>query len=236
MRGVAWVNLPTSLLSMVDSSLGGKTGINLPSGKNLAVAFFPPRGVLVDPAFLATLPLPDFRNGMAEVIKHGVIADPRLFERCEHEGLEIRKSASWLLPRAIAVKARVIVQDPYEQGERASLNFGHTIGHAVEKGLAYQVSHGEAVSIGMVIETYLAERLGLAESGLSGRVADILAAFGLPTDLPEALTTGDILTLIQHDKKRADGRIPFALPEAVGRVRVGVVVDDLEDLLQERRM
>ncbi len=236
MRGIAWVNLPTSLLSMVDSSLGGKTGINLPSGKNLAGAFYPPRGVFVDPAFLDTLPLRDFRGGMAEVIKHGVIMNPLLFERCEDDGMAIRREASWLLPRAIGVKARIIVEDPYEQGKRASLNFGHTIGHAVEKGLAYQMSHGEAVSIGMVIETFFAERLGLAEPGLSGRIARALAAFGLPTDLPDALTTEDIMTLIQHDKKKADGRILFALPEAVGRVRVGVVVDDLEDLLEERRM
>jgi 3-dehydroquinate synthase len=234
MRGMPWVNLPTSLLAMVDACLGGKTGVDLPAGKNLVGAFHPPGLVLVDPRVLDTLPEREFRTGMAEVIKHGVIADRALFEACTQQGMAVRNQLFWLISRSMAVKARVITEDPYEQGFRAALNFGHTIGHAVEKGMAYRLSHGESVAIGMVIEAWLAEQIGLAKPGLSETLSAALQAFQLPVDLPPDLTPERIMRLMQFDKKKRDGEVFFALPESIGQVRTGVKVDRLLDLLRER--
>ncbi len=233
MRGMVWVNLPTSLLAMVDACLGGKTGVDLPAGKNLVGAFHPPGLVLADPWVLDTLPDREFKTGMAEVIKHGVIADPALFEGCK-QGMAVRSHLDWIIPRSIAVKARVITQDPYEQGQRAALNFGHTIGHAVEKGMDYRLTHGEAVAIGMVLETWMAERIGLAEIGLSETLAAVLRLFDLPVAIPQELTAADILRLLKFDKKKRAGKNYFALPESIGQVRIDVRIDRLKQLLEER--
>ncbi len=233
MRGISWVNVPSSLLAMVDSSLGGKTGVDLPQGKNLVGAFNAPGLVLTDPALLATLPEEEFRNGMAEVVKHGLIADPALLDLCRR-GRDVREVLSELIPRAICVKARVISTDPFEQGHRKVLNFGHTIGHAVEKAMGYSLTHGQAVAIGMSVETWLAERIGLAEEGLSDAVAAILRRYDLPVSLPAGLPVADLMEGMQVDKKRRRGRILFSLPEAVGKIRVGVHIEELSALLAER--
>jgi 3-dehydroquinate synthase len=226
LRGVRWVGIPTTLLAMVDSALGGKTGADLPQGKNLIGAFHPPALVLADPKVLATLPDGEFRSGLGEVVKHGVIADPDLFALCE-AGLEaVNTNRTELVRRAMAVKVRVIQEDPYENGRRASLNLGHTIGHAIELVSGFRLRHGEAVAIGMVVEARLAERLGLARPGLAERIALTLAGLGLPTKVPSDLERGKILLTTSVDKKRSGGRTKYALPCEIGDVRVGVTVED----------
>ncbi len=240
LRGVPWVAVPTSLLSMVDASMGGKTGADLPQGKNLIGAFHPPRLVLADPQVLSTLPEAELRSGMGEVVKHGVIADKKLVAMCESmKGKEITnlfslRASSWLfvdelVRRAMAVKVRIIEQDPFERGIRAALNLGHTIGHAVELVSGYAVRHGEAVAIGAVAEARLAEQIGLAEPGLADEIAAVLHAVGLPTEIPADLDREAILQAMQFDKKKSGGTVKFTLPAAIGDVRVGIEVKGLGD-------
>ena len=179
--------LPTTLLSMADASIGGKTGFDLPEGKNLAGAFYPPHLVLADPQVLSTLPQRELRGGLAEVLKHGVIADPILFELCARGEAAVRQALPQVVKRAVAVKVNVIEQDPYEHGLRAALNFGHTVGHAVELVSAYSLQHGEAVAIGMAAETKLAEKLGIAPRGLAEQISAALSDLGLPNVIPSSM-------------------------------------------------
>jgi 3-dehydroquinate synthase len=233
LRGVKWVNLPTSLLAMVDAGLGGKTGADLPQGKNLIGAFYPPALVLSDPRVLETLPHAEQIGGMAEVVKHGIIADPGLFELCRL-GLP-DTPAAWdeLVRRAIAVKIEIIQADPYERGLRMALNLGHTIGHGVEQASGYRLSHGQSIAIGLVAEARLAERLGLAESGLAGRIAEVLQIVGLPTRIPVELDRAEILRAMRLDKKRSDGQVRFSLPVCIGEVRTGVALEIEASMLEE---
>ncbi len=233
MRGCNWVAFPTTLLSMVDASLGGKTGFDLPQGKNLVGAFYPPRLVLSDPQVLSTLPQRELRAGLAEVLKHGVIADPGLFALCARGWEACAADLPQIVRRAQAVKVKLIETDPYEKGPRAALNFGHTIGHAVELVSGYRLHHGEAVAIGMVVETRLAEKLGIAENGLTEEIRTALAGLGLPVEIPAGLPRTDILRAVQADKKKSKGAVKFALPEKVGLVRTGIEIADLEQLLEE---
>lgn len=228
MRGVPWVNIPTTLLAMVDASLGGKTGIDLPEGKNLAGAFYPPRLVLVSPAVLGTLPVEEFRSGLAEVVKHGLINDPGLFEICAQGWDAVQSRREEVIQRAMAVKIRVIEEDPYERGWRAALNLGHTVGHAVESVSNFTIRHGEAVAIGMVAEARLAERMGLAAPGLAGQIAATLGRLGLPTEIPPELSREALVQSMRADKKREKQLVHFALPAEIGRVQVGVPVQDLQ--------
>jgi shikimate kinase/3-dehydroquinate synthase len=230
MRGIAWVSLPTSLLAMVDSSLGGKTGVNLDFGKNLVGAFYPPEVVVIDPAVLSTLPIAEVRNGMAEVVKHAIIADPALFEMCNRP-LEEQHDWEALVRRAAAVKISVVNQDPYEQGLRETLNFGHTVGHAVEALTHYGVKHGEAVAIGMAVETRLAEDLGVAEPGLARKLTDLLAMLELPTSIPASIGIDDLLSAMLSDKKKRAGIIRFSLPVKIGEAVWGIEVQDLKAAL-----
>lgn len=232
LRGVAWVGAPTSLLAMVDSSLGGKTGFDLPEGKNLVGAFHPPRLVLADPAVLATLPEPELRSGLAEVVKHGVIADPGLFDLCAAGFAAVQARLPEIVRRAMAVKVKVIEEDPFEGGRRAALNLGHTLGHAVEAASGYRLRHGEAIAIGMVVEARLAERLDLAEAGLAETLAAALTGLGLPAAIPADLNRADLVRLMGVDKKKAAGAVRFALPACIGEVRTGVAVEDLESVFE----
>jgi len=232
MRGISWVCVPTTLLSMVDASLGGKTGFDLPEGKNLIGSFFPPKLVLADPALLTTLPDAEFISGMAEVVKHGIIADPELFDLCA-KGLDcIKDDLDQVVKRALAVKIQIIEDDPYERGFRAALNLGHTVGHAVELVSRFELRHGEAIAIGMVAEARFAERIDVAKRGLSDQIASVLAGLGLPVQIPAALPREAILRAMRVDKKKNAASIRFALPVAVGRVEL-VDVTDLESVLFE---
>lgn len=226
MRGIPWVTVPTSLLAMVDASLGGKTGADLAEGKNLIGAFHAPRLVLADPQTLGTLLQEELRSGMAEVVKHAVITDPQLFELCIR-AQQLGENTPWeeIVRRAMAVKIAVIQADPYEKGARATLNLGHTVGHALEAASGYKLRHGEAVSIGMVIAARLAERIGLAETGLSAQIASVLAGIGLPTIRPRTIAIPEIIERMRVDKKRAGGKLRFALPRRIGEVVFGVEVD-----------
>jgi len=231
MRGVPWVNVPTTLLSMVDASVGGKTGFDLPEGKNLIGSFYPPRLVLINHNTLYTLPESELRSGLAEVVKHGVIADPELFELCSHGIEKVRGNLGYIVRRGMSVKIDFIQADPYEKGIRAALNLGHTIGHAVELVSGFTIRHGEAVSIGMVAEARLAEHLSLADKGLSDTLTRTLAGLGLPVEIPENLPHDEIIRAMQVDKKKAGGVIRFALPIKIGEVKVGVELEKLEDAL-----
>jgi shikimate kinase / 3-dehydroquinate synthase len=226
LRGVRWVAVPSTLLAMVDAALGGKTGADLPKGKNLVGAFHPPALVLADPILLDSLPEVELRSGLAEVVKHGVLADPGLFEVCARGWAALQKG-DWaeLVRRAMAVKVSYIQVDPYEQGVRAALNLGHTVGHAIELASDYRVRHGEAVAIGMVVEARLAERMGLAEMGLPERIAAALEGLGLPTRIPPEIDLAHLAPAMLRDKKKAGGKVHFALPERFGSVCTGVALD-----------
>jgi 3-dehydroquinate synthase len=228
MRGIPWVGVPTSLLAMVDSSLGGKTGCDLAEGKNLIGAFHSPRLVLSDPNSLSTLPEDEMRSGLGEVVKHGIIADPILFNMCAEGYAAFKANLSEIVCRAMAVKIKVIEADPFESGLRAALNLGHTIGHALETVSEYRLRHGEAVAIGIVAEARLAERLGIAAPGLSETIADTLLKLGLPVKVPPNLSREDIIRTMRFDKKMNSGAIHFSLPVRVGEVRVGVEVENLD--------
>jgi 3-dehydroquinate synthase len=231
MRGVRWVNVPSTLLAMVDASLGGKTGVDLPQGKNLVGAFYPPTVVVSDPLLLNTLPQAEYVSGMAEVIKHGVIDDEGLFEEIERG---IKFGTVDQLKRAIEVKVRVVNEDPFEKGRRATLNLGHTIGHGVEAASEFRLRHGEAVAIGMVAESQLAERLGLAKDGLTERIRRTLKQVGLLVNCP-GLDPVRIKTLMSSDKKKAGSKLKFALPKRIGEVVWGVEVEDglVQEVLEE---
>ncbi len=230
MRGCNWVAAPTTLLAMVDASLGGKTGFDLPEGKNLVGAFHPPRLVLADPDALATLPERELRAGLAEVVKHGVIADLALFDLCSKGWDTVIACLPEVVRRGMAVKVKIIEEDPYEKGVRAALNLGHTIGHAVELVSGFSLLHGEAVAIGMVAEARLAEHLTVAEQGLSEALAGTLMALGLPVQIPVYLDRGHLVRAMRVDKKRAAGMIRFALPVRIGEVKVGVEMRNLEKI------
>lgn len=231
MRGIHWICVPTTLLSMVDASLGGKTGFDLPQGKNLIGAFHPPKLVLADPQLLKTLPEAEFISGMAEVVKHGIIADPELFDLCAQGRECIQDHLEQVVKRAMAVKIRIIEEDPYERGVRAALNLGHTVGHALELASKFQLRHGEAVAIGMVIEAKFAERIGVAKKGLRDEIATVLRKLGLPVQIPDDLSREDILRAMRVDKKKHAASIRFALPVEVGNVEL-VDVRDLESVLE----
>jgi shikimate kinase / 3-dehydroquinate synthase len=231
LRGIAWVAVPTTLLAMADASLGGKTAIDLPQGKNLVGAFHPPRLVLADPGLLSSLPESELRSGLAEVVKAGVIGDPLLYDTCARGWESVQADWGEVVRRSMAVKIQVIQEDPYEGGQRAALNFGHTIGHALELVSGFELRHGEAVSIGMVAEARLAERMGIAASGLSDQLVQTLSGLHLPTAFPASLDQSAVFQAVWMDKKRAARKILFALPAGIGEIRVGCEVENLDSLI-----
>jgi len=232
MRGIQWISVPTTLLSMVDASLGGKTGFDLPQGKNLIGSFYPPKLVLADPQFLNSLPERELISGMAEVVKHGIISDPGLFDLCACGWDWVKSNLEQVVKRAMAVKIKVIEDDPYEKGVRAALNLGHTVGHAVELVSQFKLRHGEAIAIGMVTEARFAERIGIAEPGLSNKIAELLFGYGLPVKIPGNLPREEILRAMRVDKKKDAAKLRFALPATIGKVEL-VEVTDLESVLEE---
>jgi 3-dehydroquinate synthase len=225
MRGIPVVQVPTSLLAMLDASVGGKTGVDTPQGKNLIGAFHPPAAVLADPAVLGTLPERDYRGGMAEAVKHGLIADPDYFAWLEAHTAELRgrepAALAHLVRRSVEIKADVVSADEREAGRRAILTAGHTVAHALERASAYAISHGEAVALGLVSECALAEALGVAPAGLGARVGGLLAALGLPVRLPRPLPADPVVAAMASDKKNRSARVRFALPRDLGLMDEG---------------
>ena len=225
LRGVNFVQVPTSLLAIVDASVGGKTGVNHPQGKNLIGAFYQPKLVAIDPNLLKTLPPREFCAGMAEVIKYGVIWDQDLFTKLEHHedldsldhvGNELLET---IITRSCQAKAEEVGQDEKEAGLRAILNYGHTIGHAVESLTHYKrFVHGEAVGIGMVAAGKIAVTMGLWTKEEAKRQDALIAKAGLPTEIPENLAIADILEVIKSDKKVQAGKVRFILPTAIAQV------------------
>ncbi len=222
MRGVPFVQVPTTLLAMIDASIGGKTGVDTPAGKNLVGAFHQPAAVVADLRTLTTLPAAHLRAGMAEAIKHGVIADASYFDGVAAVSARIGEvdvggtSMLDLVARSIEIKADVVRRDERESGLRKTLNFGHTIGHAVEHLSGYSLLHGEAIAIGMVAESRIAEVLGIAAVGTASRIQSLVRAVGLPDSLPRGISTGDVITATHGDKKARAGRAEYALPARIG--------------------
>lgn len=224
LRGLRWVQCPTTLLADVDASVGGKTGLDHAAGKNLIGAFYQPAGVIVDVGTLETLSEEDLRSGLAECVKHGVIRQANLLDLIEGnvEKIFARDAAVMidLIARNVAVKAAVVSADERESGERAHLNFGHTIGHAIEVFVGYgRITHGQAVSLGMIAADGMAVRRGLLEQEASARIAGLLDRLGLPTR-QSGLDADAILSIMAHDKKARAGKIRMVLPSALGTVDV----------------
>jgi 3-dehydroquinate synthase len=222
MRGVPFVQVPTTLLAMIDASVGGKTGVDTPAGKNLVGAFHQPAAVVADLRALGTLPSAELTAGMAEAIKHGVIADAAYFDsvgavadRIDEIDVAGPRMLD-LVARSVEIKADVVARDERETGLRKILNFGHTLGHAIEHMSGYSILHGEAVAAGMVLESRIAERLGLAEPGTSSRVESVVRAFGLPTSLPDRMAPSDVIEATRGDKKARRGKAEYALPSRIG--------------------
>lgn len=212
LRGCQIIQVPTSLLAMVDSSIGGKTGIDLPFGKNLAGAFHQPIAVVTDSNMLQTLPQNRYTEGMAEVIKYGCISDAELFA-----GLECGSvSAEEFVARSIAIKAGFVERDEFDLGERMLLNFGHTVGHAIEKNMGFGgISHGEAVAIGMVIAAKLGVKLGVTKESVPARLIATLERYGLPTSTTYSAT--ELATAMCSDKKNLANKLHFVLLEDIGK-------------------
>jgi 3-dehydroquinate synthase len=224
MRGIPYVQVPTTVVAMVDSSIGGKTGVNTPSGKNLIGAFHQPRAVLIDPGTLATLPPREFRAGLAEVLKHGIIADTAYFalvrdnldELIRHNGAT--PLMGHVILRSVEIKGGVVAKDEREAGLRKILNFGHTVGHAVELLSNYTLLHGEAISIGMHLEALAAERAGVASPGVADQICAALERAGLPTQRPPGMSPEAILDAAATDKKARAGELELALPAQIGQM------------------
>ncbi|HXE57098.1 MAG TPA: 3-dehydroquinate synthase [Gemmatimonadales bacterium] len=224
MRGVPYVQVPTTTVAMLDASVGGKVGVDTPAGKNLVGAFHPPALVVADPYTLLSLPDAEYRAGLAEAVKHALVADAAYFEWIEAEAGRIvaREPAALgaLVRRSVEIKAAVVSEDEREQGRRATLNAGHTVAHALEQVTDYATSHGEAVAVGLVVECGLGERLGVTEPGTAARVRALLARLGLGTDRPP-LAGEAMLAAMTRDKKNRRGEIRLALPRGVGRMHEG---------------
>jgi 3-dehydroquinate synthase len=220
LRGLPYIQAPTSLLAMLDASVGGKTAVDTPQGKNLVGAFHPPVAVAADPGVLRTLPEREYRGGLAEAVKHGLIADADYFAWMEREAvaLETRDEAALtrLIRRSVEIKADVVGEDEREGGRRAILNAGHTVAHALEQATGYAMPHGEAVALGLVAECALAEQMGAAPAGTRKRVASLLGRLGLPVRLPGTLDRARIVAAMGRDKKNRKAHIHFALPGAIG--------------------
>lgn len=235
-RGLAFIQIPTTLLAQVDSSVGGKVGINLPSAKNIVGAFWQPAGVLVDLQVLATLPDREYRAGLAEVVKYGVILDADLFTFLENNVPQIRNRdpevLETIVARCIRLKADVVEQDERElTGLRAVLNYGHTFGHAIETVSGYgKYLHGEAVAIGMMCAARLSEQLGRTASELTSRQELLLKAFELPTGLA-GLSETQLLAAMHRDKKAEHGKLRFVLPTRLGHVELVSGIDEKSVLL-----
>ena len=238
LRGVALVQVPTTVVAQVDSALGGKTGVNLPEGKNLLGAFYPPRLVLADPELLATLPVREFRGGLAEVIKYGVIADAKLFAFLEKRMDAIlrrdAKALEFVIRRSIAIKARVVSKDEKESGLREILNFGHTFGHALESVTRYRhFQHGEAIAWGMMCAALLGHEVAGTPADVVSRIVALVRQMGPLPPWPDA-TPREMMDAMRSDKKARGGKLRFVLSKKLGQARTfdGVAEKTVECVLR----
>ena len=220
MRGIPYIQVPTTLLAQVDSGIGGKTGIDLPEGKNILGTFYQPKGVFMDMAFLKTLTPRELGTGLAEIVKYGIIDDPELLNSLEGEAEAIRNRDMSLLEEIIArscrIKKGIVEIDEMEKGVRRILNFGHTIGHAIEAESGYSIPHGNAISMGMAASAILSERLKYLPSGDRERIISLIRAMGLPDRIPKNLSPEGIFSRIERDKKKAGNTIHFVLLKKIG--------------------
>jgi 3-dehydroquinate synthase len=225
MRGIPHVQVPTSTVAMLDAAVGGKTGVDTPAGKNLVGAFHQPRLVVADTETLRTLPAAPFTEGLAEAVKHGVIADAAYLAELEAGASAILARDPAVLERvvarSVAIKAAVVADDPTETGRRAVLNFGHTVAHAIEAAAGFAVPHGVAVAVGMVTEARLGERLGCTARGTAARIGAAVERLGLPRTVPVGLATEQLIACMGGDKKVRAGTLRFALPAAIGQMVPG---------------
>ncbi len=219
LRGAPFVQIPTSLLAMVDASVGGKTGVDLPQGKNLVGAFKQPVVVIIDPEVLAQLPAAEFRSGLAEIVKHGILGAPDLFRQMEGKG---PANLTQMIADAVRVKVDVVIEDPFERGRRATLNLGHTFGHAIEQVSGYRLRHGEAVAVGTVAATRMAVALNRCDAETAGRIESCLDRLGLPTTV-SGLDLDEVYAMMFQDKKRSGKMLRFIIPQTIGDV---VIIDD----------
>ena len=224
MRGIPVIQVPTTLLAMVDASVGGKTGVDTPAGKNLVGAFHQPSAVVIDPLVLRTLPPEHMRAGFAEIVKHGVVADANYFERASTfveqwplSGQQGLPELTDIIARSVEIKAAIVARDERESGLRKVLNFGHTIGHAIEAASDFETLHGEAVAIGLVAEARLAERIGVAKTGTARVIERVCRAAGLQTTMP-SIPVDTIIGFTRADKKVRAGRVEYALPKQIGEM------------------
>jgi 3-dehydroquinate synthase len=239
MRGISCIQVPTTLLAQVDSSVGGKTGVNHKLGKNMIGTFWQPRLVWIDIATLKTLPKRELLAGLAEVIKYGVIYDKKLFEFLEINREKIlnldSNALTHIIKRSCEIKADIVSKDERESGLRAILNYGHTIGHAIETVTGYtRFLHGEAVAIGMCLEARLSQMINLIDKDRVSKIKAIVDSYGLPSEMPPDLDVNDILSSMQLDKKAVAGELKFILPEKIGWVRIykGVTEKSLRKLFE----
>lgn len=220
MRGINYLQVPTTLLAQVDSSIGGKTGIDIPAGKNLLGTFHQPKAVFVDTSFLSTLPELEFKNGLAEVVKYGLIESPEVFLLLEEKKKEILHRQTEVLNHIIVescrIKKEIVELDECEAGVRRILNFGHTVGHAIERALDYTYPHGQAVSVGMVAAARLSEAMGYLDSAVRKKIETLLQDLELPCYLPPGVDPESITAGIQTDKKKERGHVKFVLLKDVG--------------------
>ena len=229
LRGIAYIQVPTTLLAAVDSSVGGKTAIDLPAGKNLAGAFYQPRLVLCDTDTLNTLPENIFRDGCAEVIKYGVLYDPKLFSHLKEYGLDFSREE--VIARCVELKRDVVVEDEFDHGARQKLNLGHTIGHGVEAQSHFEISHGKAVAIGMAIVSRAAADKGICTESVKDEIISVIDRFGLPTCTE--YTAAQLYNSALSDKKRSGGTVNLIVPEAIGRCAIiPTAITDLETFIQ----
>jgi len=235
-RGIPFIQVPTTLLSQVDSSVGGKTAVNHPLGKNMIGAFYQPKAVFIDTSTLSTLPAKEFAAGMAEVVKYGVIYDSDFFAWLEANTEQLKALApdalQYAIQRCCEIKAQIVSNDEREKGQRALLNLGHTFGHAIEAEMGYgKWLHGEAVAAGMVIASTVAEQLGWMTVSEVRRLINLLTAFDLPAAGPVSMHFSDYMKHMQHDKKVEAGAIRFVIPKGIGKASVTSEIS--EELLQQ---
>ncbi len=218
-RGIPVIYIPTTLLAMVDASIGGKTGINTPHGKNLIGTFTQPMRVYIDVDFLKTLSKEEFNNGVAELIKHAIIADKNLFEELAENPLEVHRTKELqdMIYRSCDIKRKIVEQDPEEKNIRKLLNFGHTVGHALEAASDYQIRHGEAVALGMIIESYISAELGLLDKSLTDKIAQVLCSYELPLTIQNTINLEKLMGYFKLDKKNLNNEIYCVLLEDIGK-------------------